>query len=142
VTGWRWCSGRTSSATGPTATGRAGWRATWPMRAWHPATGSRSWARTARMGRGRPPELHKLITEAGVSLVITATAQRGVLKETHDLGGGFSVADLDAVAGLRAGGPELFRIDREPDEPVALLFASGSTGLSKGRDLHQPHRCQ
>ena len=79
-----------------------------------------------------PPELHKLITEAGVSLVITAAACHGGLKETRDLGSSFSVADLDAVAGLREGGPELFRIDREPHEPVALLFTSGSTGLSKG----------
>ncbi len=36
------------------------------------------------------------------------------------------------IAPLREGGRDDFRIDLEPDEPTALLFTSGSTGMSKG----------
>lgn len=77
-------------------------------------------------------ELHQLLSESGASVVITGAAHQAALAEVAALGGTFSVLGMDAVTGLRAGGPELFRIDRAPRDPVALLFTSGSTGLSKG----------
>jgi acyl-CoA synthetase (AMP-forming)/AMP-acid ligase II len=77
-------------------------------------------------------ELRKLLSEAGASVVITDAAHLEALKDVESRGVAFATMGMDAIAGLRAGGPEPFRIDRAPHEPVALLFTSGSTGLSKG----------
>ncbi|HEY2096122.1 MAG TPA: AMP-binding protein [Pseudonocardia sp.] len=80
-----------------------------------------------------PVELHKLIEESGATAVLAEATREAALTEVAELGARFAVTGFDAVADLRVGaGDEDFRLDREPDEPVAILFTSGSTGLSKG----------
>ncbi len=78
------------------------------------------------------PEIHKIVSESGATVVIADEALRAGLDDVAALGSDFSVIGMDTVAGLREGVDDGFRIDREPDEPAAVLFTSGSTGLSKG----------
>ncbi|MDT7659209.1 MAG: hypothetical protein QOF38_3924, partial [Pseudonocardiales bacterium] len=74
-----------------------------------------------------PVELHKLIEESGATAVLAEATREAALKEVAELGARFAVTGFDAVADLRVGaGDEDFRLDREPDEPVAILFTSGS----------------
>jgi fatty-acyl-CoA synthase len=77
-------------------------------------------------------ELHKLFQDSGLAVVVADPAYGPVLAEVAALGSRFTVVGLDAVASLRAGEPDDFQLDRAPDEPIAILFTSGSTGLSKG----------
>lgn len=77
-------------------------------------------------------ELHKLLQDSGATRVVAEPSFTAVLEEVRGLGATVDVIGLPELAALRDSGDEDFRIDRAPQEPVALLFTSGSTGLSKG----------
>ncbi|GAB3273967.1 class I adenylate-forming enzyme family protein [Kineosporia babensis] len=77
-------------------------------------------------------ELAKLLGDSGTTLVLAERQYLPVLEEVRGAGLVFDVHALEDLAALRGGPADSFRIDRAPHEPVALLFTSGSTGLSKG----------
>jgi fatty-acyl-CoA synthase len=77
-------------------------------------------------------ELHKLLQDSGARVVVADPQFGGTLDQARELGSTVDVVPLPEHAALRGAGHEEFRIDRDPAEPVALLFTSGSTGLSKG----------
>jgi fatty-acyl-CoA synthase len=82
--------------------------------------------------RFKPAELRKVVDDAGAVLVVTPSAFAQTVDAARELGPTFDTLSFDELAPLRAGGQDDFRIDLEPDEPTALLFTSGSTGMSKG----------
>lgn len=77
-------------------------------------------------------ELRKVLDDSGALLTIAPAEFAERIEQTRTLGGDFRSLSFDDFTELRAGGRDDFRTDVEPDEPVALLFTSGSTGLSKG----------
>lgn len=82
--------------------------------------------------RFKPAELRKVADDAGLSMVVTPDDFTSLVEDTRALGETFEVLEFSELASLREGDPDDFRIDLEPDEPTALLFTSGSTGMSKG----------
>ncbi|NKY48445.1 class I adenylate-forming enzyme family protein [Nocardia cerradoensis] len=77
-------------------------------------------------------ELRKVLDDSGAVLTIAPAEFAERIEQTRALGRDFRPLSFDDFTELRAGERDDFRIDVEPDEPVALLFTSGSTGLSKG----------
>lgn len=77
-------------------------------------------------------ELHKLVRDAGARTVISEAAYEVRLKEVEALGASIAVLPMAKVCELRDGGAESFTVDVDPEAPAALLFTSGSTGVSKG----------
>ncbi|RZL83800.1 MAG: long-chain fatty acid--CoA ligase [Rhodococcus sp. (in: high G+C Gram-positive bacteria)] len=82
--------------------------------------------------RLKPAELRKVIDDAGARLVVAPAEFGDSVEQTRVLGDVFDSLPFDEFSVLRSGGVDDFRIDVGPDEPAALLFTSGSTGLSKG----------
>ncbi|PWD44261.1 fatty-acid--CoA ligase [Gordonia paraffinivorans] len=82
--------------------------------------------------RYRPAELRKIADDAGISVVIVAPGFEQLAEDTAAIGESFTVVPYADLAALREGGADDFRVDRDPDEPAAIQFTSGSTGLSKG----------
>lgn len=84
-----------------------------------------------------PAEMHTLLQSSGVSVVLAETAYTDRLAEVTDLGSKFDVLDLATArefqqSSAETAGDESFRVERDPDDPLAVIFTSGSTGLSKG----------
>jgi acyl-CoA synthetase (AMP-forming)/AMP-acid ligase II len=71
------------------------------------------------------PELSKLLTDSDARHVIADPSLMGLLD-------GVSVTTFDQVGECRAGGEARTAVERDAGEPIAVLFTSGSTGLSKG----------
>jgi fatty-acyl-CoA synthase len=82
--------------------------------------------------RFKAAEIAKTATEAELSALIAAQAQRAAVEEAHTAGGDFTVYGLDIVDDQRSGAPDDFRVDPDITEPIAVIFTSGSTGMSKG----------
>ncbi len=82
--------------------------------------------------RYKPAELRKVADDAGLSMVVAPDEFTSLVEDARALGETFEVLTFSDIAPLREGGRDDFRIDLEPDEPTALLFTSGSTGMSKG----------
>ncbi|MBH0781029.1 class I adenylate-forming enzyme family protein [Nocardia bovistercoris] len=82
--------------------------------------------------RLKPAELRKVVDDAGITAVVLPGEFVDSVDETRSLGGAFASIEFEEFVALRAGEADDFRVDPEPDEPAALLFTSGSTGLSKG----------
>ncbi|WP_109529548.1 MULTISPECIES: class I adenylate-forming enzyme family protein [Nocardia] len=82
--------------------------------------------------RLKPAELRKVIDDAGITTVVFPGEFAASVEATRTLGDGFAGIEFGEFTALRDGGIDDFRVDLEPDEPAALLFTSGSTGLSKG----------
>ncbi|MGW0174348.1 class I adenylate-forming enzyme family protein [Rhodococcus sp. NPDC003322] len=82
--------------------------------------------------RLKPAELRKVLDDSGAAMTIAPSEFAEQIEQTRALGGDFQALSFDDFTGLRDGDRDDFRIDRGYDEPVAILFTSGSTGLSKG----------
>ncbi|KAA1394225.1 class I adenylate-forming enzyme family protein [Aeromicrobium ginsengisoli] len=82
--------------------------------------------------RFRPAELRNVLDAAGATTLIAHDSLKGVVEESNALGAPVSLVTFSEIEVLRIGEPSSFRIDRDPDEPIAIIFTSGSTGLSKG----------
>lgn len=82
--------------------------------------------------RLKPSEIRKVADDSGLSALVAAPANLGNAEDARVGGREFTVLGLDVVDGEKEGDADDFRIDREPDEPIAVIFTSGSTGLSKG----------
>ncbi|PND51310.1 MULTISPECIES: class I adenylate-forming enzyme family protein [Rhodococcus] len=82
--------------------------------------------------RFKPAELRKVVDDAGAVLVIAPEQFSATVAQARDLGDPFDTFGFTDIAALREGERDDFRVDLAPDDPTALLFTSGSTGLSKG----------
>ncbi len=81
------------------------------------------------------PELHKILSTAGATMVVHEPAFEPVLKEVAGMGLELQTVALDAVTDLRpeaGAAPNDFVVDVDPEAPAMVIFTSGSTGLSKG----------
>lgn len=82
--------------------------------------------------RLKASEIRKVADDAGLGALIAAPANIGSAEEACTNGREFSVLGFEVVDSEKAGHPDDFRVDRAPEEAIAVIFTSGSTGLSKG----------
>jgi fatty-acyl-CoA synthase len=82
--------------------------------------------------RFKPAELRKLLDDSGAVVVVAADELKAVVDEASSAGRPVSSVTFSAINVLRQGEPTRFRVDRAPDEAIAIIFTSGSTGQSKG----------
>lgn len=85
--------------------------------------------------RLKPAEIRKVADDAGLSRLISAPGTLAAA-EAAAADGAFEVLGFDIVDDVRddvqGGERDDFRIERAPEDPIAVIFTSGSTGLSKG----------
>jgi fatty-acyl-CoA synthase len=82
--------------------------------------------------RLKASEIRKVADDSGLSALIAAPNNIGSAEDARASDREFSVLGFDVIDTEQSGAPDDFRIDRAPDEPIAVIFTSGSTGLSKG----------
>lgn len=79
-------------------------------------------------------EIGKTATDAGFSAVVAGPNLREVAESAAGAGE-FAVHGFDIVDAVRTGGPDDFAIEAEVNAPIAVIFTSGTTGMSKGITL-------
>lgn len=77
-------------------------------------------------------ELRKILDDSGAVAVIADDALKDLAAEAVELGRPADVLLIGEIGLLKEGPPTDYRIDRAPDDPIAIIFTSGSTGRSKG----------
>ncbi len=82
--------------------------------------------------RLKPAEIRKVADDAGLSMILASKSHVPVVQDARAGGHDFTVLDFGLVEAERTGVPDDFKVDRAPDEAIAVIFTSGSTGLSKG----------
>lgn len=82
--------------------------------------------------RLKPAEIGKVARDAGVSAVIADSAHIAVAEEARVDGLNFAVWSFAAVETTRFGQADDFVVEPPPEDPIAIIFTSGTTGLSKG----------
>jgi fatty-acyl-CoA synthase len=82
--------------------------------------------------RLKAAEIRKVADDSGLSLIVASPSHLPTAEEARIGGRDFAVLDFGVVDAERDGTPDDFKIDRAPEEPIAVIFTSGSTGLSKG----------
>jgi fatty-acyl-CoA synthase len=75
-------------------------------------------------------EVRKTAEEAELSAVIAAAGHEVIVGDA--MGSRVPIVGFDAVDDEKIGGPDDFRVDPAPEEPIAVIFTSGTTGMSKG----------
>lgn len=85
--------------------------------------------------RLKPAEIRKVADDAGLSMILASKSHVPVAQDARAGGHDFTVLDFGLVEAERTGVPDDFKVDRAPDEAIAVIFTSGSTGLSKGVTL-------
>lgn len=82
--------------------------------------------------RLKAAEIRKVADDAELSAVIAAPAQIAAVKEARESGTGYLIIGFDVITEHVSGLPDDFRVDSDVTEPIAIIFTSGTTGLSKG----------
>lgn len=87
----------------------------------------------------RPAELEHILAETQLRLLLTTAEGEAVAAGLRDKYG-YRLSSYDDPAGLFAGwmsqpDPGLQLEDRRPDDPLALFFTSGTTGVPKGAPI-------
>ncbi|MDF3337498.1 AMP-binding protein [Mycolicibacterium septicum] len=82
--------------------------------------------------RLKPAEIRKVADDAGLRMILASNSHASVAQDARPGGHDFAVLDFDIVDAERNGEANDFKIDRAPEEAIAVIFTSGSTGLSKG----------
>ncbi|MDX1875969.1 AMP-binding protein [Mycolicibacterium sp. 120266] len=82
--------------------------------------------------RLKPAEIRKVADDAGLSMILASKSHVPIAQDARAGGHDFTVLDFGLVEAERNGVPDDFKVDRAPDEAIAVIFTSGSTGLSKG----------
>ena len=75
-------------------------------------------------------EVRKTAEDAELSAVITAAGHRQIVDDA--VGSRVPIVGFDTVDDEKLGGSDDFRVDPAPEEPIAVIFTSGTTGASKG----------
>ena len=87
----------------------------------------------------RPAELEHILAEAGIRLILTTAEGEATARQLQQKFG-YQLSSYDDLDGLFArwfaqGDSGEIQAHREADEPLALFFTSGTTGLPKGAPI-------